>query len=84
MKAEFRRHLDEYRLQLIMADLAEIPAIKTEFYKWYNSVSDEDRASMEPFWAEIKKELWEVINETKELIEELRKLNEEEFAETKK
>lgn len=84
MKAEFRRRLDEYRLQLIAADSAEIPAIKTEFYKWYNSVSDEDRASMEPFWDEIKKELWEVINEAKELIEELKKLEEEELAETKK
>lgn len=84
MKSEFRQHLDEYRLQLIAADRAEIPAIKTEFYKWYNSVSDEDRASMEPFWDEIKKELWEVINEVKELMEELRKLKEEELAEAKR
>lgn len=84
MKAEFRRRLDEYRLQLIAADLADIPAIKTEFYKWYDSVSDEDRVSMEPFWDEIKKELWEVINEAKELIEELKKLDEEELAEAGK
>lgn len=84
MKAEFRRRLSEYRLQLIAADSAEIPAIKTEFYKWYNSVSDEDRASMEPFWDEIRKELWEVINEVKELAEELRKLDEEELAEARK
>lgn len=84
MKAIFKRRLNDYRQRLIAADVADIPAIKTEFYNWYDSVSDEDRASMEPFWVEVKKELWEVINETKALIEEIRKLDEEELAEARK
>jgi hypothetical protein len=84
MKAELRRCLDDYRLRIIAAGLSEIPAIKSEFYTWYNSVSDEDRASMKPFWDKIKKEAWEVINEVKGLIEELRMLKEEELAESRK
>jgi hypothetical protein len=84
MKAELRRHLDSYRLRIIAADLSEIPVIKSEFYKWYNSVSDEERAQMNPFWDEIKKEAWEVINEIKEMIEELRMLKQAELAEARK
>jgi hypothetical protein len=84
MKAELRRHLDSYRLRIIAADLSEIPVIKSEFYKWYNSVSDEERAQMNPFWDEIKKEAWEVIKEIKEMIEELRMLKQAELAEARK
>ena len=84
MKAELRRHLDEYWSRVIAADLSEIPAIKSEFYKWYNSVSDEEKAEMEPFWDEVKKEAWEVIAEIKELMKELITLKEEELAEARK
>ena len=84
MKAELRRHLDDYRSRVIVADLSEVPAIKSEFYEWYNSVSDEDRVAMQPFWDEMKKEMWQIIDEVKELMEELRKLKEGELAEAKK
>ncbi|SEI96371.1 hypothetical protein SAMN05216327_1054 [Dyadobacter sp. SG02] len=84
MKAELRRHLQEYRSRTIAADISEIPAIKSEFYKWYNSVSDEDRAAMQPFWNAMKKEMWDVINEIKALFEEIRALDEAELAEAGK
>ncbi|SDF35780.1 hypothetical protein SAMN04487996_11098 [Dyadobacter soli] len=70
--------------QIRAADISEIPEIKSTFFEWYNSVSDEDRTEMEPFWDEVKKEAWEVINEIKELIEELKALKEEELAEARK
>lgn len=39
---------------------------------------------MQPFWDEMKKEMWQIIDEVKELMEELRKLKEGELAEAKK
>ncbi|SEI96417.1 hypothetical protein SAMN05216327_1057 [Dyadobacter sp. SG02] len=70
--------------QIRAADSTEIPEIKSTFFEWYNSVSDEDRAEMAPFWDEVKKEAREVIEEIKGLIEELKALKEEELAEARK
>lgn len=84
MRADLRSRVDEYMSQIRAADSSEIPEIRSTFFEWYNSVSDEDRAEMDPFWEEVKKEAWEVINEIKELIEELRMLKEEELAESRK
>lgn len=84
MRAAFKKILYDYKSKLMSAEASEIPEIRSTFFEWYNSVSDEDRAEMEPFWDEVKKEAWEVINEIKELIEELRMLKEEELAESRK
>jgi hypothetical protein len=84
MRAELRNRVDEYMSQIRAAHSSEIPEIRSTFFEWYDSVSDEDRAEMDPFWDEVKKEAWEVISEIKELIEELRMLKEEELAESRK
>ncbi|MBO9612743.1 MAG: hypothetical protein J7619_08625 [Dyadobacter sp.] len=84
MRAELRNRLDAYMSQIRAADTSEIPEIKSTFFGWYNSVSDEDRAAMQPFWDEMKEEMWGVINEIKELMKELITLKEEELAEARK
>lgn len=83
MRAYIRKTLNEYKSRLMTAEESEIPAIRLAFSEWYNSVSDQDRTQMKPFWDEIKKEAWEVINEIKGLIEELRMLKEAELAEAR-
>jgi len=84
MRAYIRKTLNEYKSKLMVAEESEIPAIRLAFSEWYYSVSDQDRAEMVPFWKEIKKEAWEMINEIKEAISELRALKEAEIAEAQK
>ena len=84
MRAELRNRVDAYMSQIREAETSEIPEIRSTFFEWYNSVSEEDRAEMEPFWDEVKKEAWKVIAEIKELMKELITLKEEELAEARK
>ena len=84
MRAYIRKTLDEYKSNLMTAEESEIPIIRSAFSEWYYSVSDQDRAEMKPFWDETKKEAWEMIDEIKEMIEELRILKEAELAGARK
>jgi hypothetical protein len=79
MRAYIRKTLNEYKSKLATAEESEIPAVRLAFSEWYYSVSDQDRAEMAPFWKEIKKEAWEMINEIKEAINELKALKESEI-----
>lgn len=84
MRANIRKTLNEYKSKLMTAEESEIPGIRLAFSEWYNSVSDQDRVEMAPFWKEIKREAWEMIDEIKEAINELRALKEAEIAEAQK
>jgi hypothetical protein len=84
MRAYIKKTLNEYKSKLMTAEESEIPGIRLAFSEWYNSVSDQDRAEMAPFWKEIKKEAWEIIDEIKGAIEELKMLKEAELAEARK
>ncbi|SEI96403.1 hypothetical protein SAMN05216327_1056 [Dyadobacter sp. SG02] len=84
MKAYIRKTLNEYKSKLITAEESEIPIIRAAFSDWYYSVSDQDRAEMAPFWADVKKEAWEMIKEVKDALDELKTLKEKQLAEARK
>lgn len=84
MRAELRNRVDAYMAQIKAAETSEIPEFRSKFFEWYNSVSDRDRAEMEPFWDELKNEAWKAIAEIKELINEIKALDEAELAEAGK
>jgi len=84
MKAYIKKTLNEYKTKLIAADESDVPAIRAAFSEWYYSVSDQDRAEMAPFWNEVKKEAWEMIQEIKDALNELKALKQERLAEAGK
>lgn len=75
MKEEIKTRLDTYMAEMRGASQDEIPKIREEFIKWYRLQSAEDKASMKPFWDDIKKSARTIIEEIKVMLAELRSLS---------
>ncbi|MCF0054229.1 hypothetical protein [Dyadobacter sp. CY356] len=75
MKAHLKNRLDNYLSQMKKADKLEVPKLRSEFSKWYYSLSEKERNEIDPFWQEIKESARQAIKDIKDAINELRLLN---------
>jgi hypothetical protein len=74
MKDAIKTRLDAYKAEMDAASPEEIPEIRAKFSEWYHAQSAGDKASMKPFWDDIKKSARTIIGEIKVMLDELKSL----------
>ena len=77
MKESIRKHLEKYQTELMQAPETDIQIIRERFAIWYEALSEEDKASTQPFWQGIRDKARKLIEEIKLGIEELQTLQNE-------
>jgi hypothetical protein len=78
MRAEFKQKIESYRATLRAADSNEKEVVRDEFNRWYDGLTDEERAEMKPYWDENKKKIKENIKEIWKLIKQIQAIDEKE------
>ncbi|MCE6989946.1 hypothetical protein [Dyadobacter sp. CY323] len=75
MDETLKEKLDHYISAMKNAEKPEVAKLRSEFSNWYYGLSEQERGQVEPFWKGIKEAARQSIKEIKDLINEIKRLD---------